>query len=196
MRRWQRICVFCGSSHGRTHRYADEARRTAHALRHAGLELVYGGGSIGLMGVLADEMLALGGKVTGVIPYGLASKEIVHQGLTHLELTPSMHARKAAMAELSDGFLALPGGFGTFEELFEAITWSQLGIHAKPIGLLDVDGFFEPLLKLVDHAIDEQFIPAAQRGLLVVGTDPAELLAQMHDWSPPSVRRWLSAPDL
>ena len=152
------ICVFCGSANGRRPAYARAARTFGAALAGKGLGLVYGGGSIGLMGVVADAALEGGAPVVGVIPRALARREIAHHGLTRLEVVPSMHARKARMARLSDAFVALPGGIGTLEELFEVLTWGYLGIHAKPTGLLDVGGYWRPLIRLLDHAVEEGFL--------------------------------------
>ncbi len=182
----RRVCVFTGSSVGARAAYAAVARELAHALVARGIGLVYGGGSVGLMGVLADAVLAGGGEVIGVIPRPLATKEIAHQGLADLRVVPSMHERKALMTELADGFIALPGGFGTFDELFEAITWAQLGLHNKPIALLDVDGYFAPLLALLARATDEGFVRAEYRALVIDDVDPVRLLARMVEHRPPS----------
>ncbi len=175
----KRVCVFCGSSPGRDPRYRDSASRLAHALVARGLGLVFGGGSIGLMGVLADAVLGAGGEAIGVIPHGLAAREVAHRGLRDLRVVPSMHARKSLMAELSDAFLALPGGFGTFEELFEVITWAQLGIHRKPIGLLNVGGYYDGLIGFLDHAVAEGFASAGNRGLVQVADTPEALLDRL-----------------
>lgn len=171
-----RICLFCGSSPGHRPAYAEAARAIGEAVARRGHGLVYGGGNVGLMGIAADAALACGGEVVGVIPESLMAREIGHAGLTALHVVPSMHARKALMADLADAFIALPGGFGTFEELFEVVTWAQLGLHAKPCGLLDVDGFYGPLLRFVDHATTEGFIHADARRVLVSGTDAVELV--------------------
>lgn len=173
------ICVYCGSSPGRLPAYADGARALAHALVARDIGLVYGGASIGLMGVVADTVLAGGGRVVGVIPQALARKEVAHTGLTELIVTASMHERKMRMAELSDGFIALPGGIGTFEELFEIWTWAQLGIHTKPVGLLNVAGYFDALITFLDHATQEQFLKANQRQMLLTDSDAPALLASM-----------------
>src|SRR5512137_193393 len=167
------ICVFCGSAPGRRPAYARAARALGAALAGRDLGLVYGGGSIGLMGIVADAALAGGAPVVGVIPRALARREIAHHGLTRLEVVPSMHARKARMAALSDAFVAMPGGIGTLEELFEVLTWGYLGIHAKPVGLLDVGAYFRPLIRLLDHAVDEGFLRPAHRKLVVVDRSPA-----------------------
>lgn len=176
----QRVCVFCGSKHGHKQEYRHAAEELGRRFVARGWGLVYGGGSVGLMGVVADAVLAAGGEVVGVIPEKLATAELLHTGLTELHCVPGMHARKALMAERSDAFIALPGGYGTFEELFEIITWAQLGIHAKPIGLLNVAGFFDPLLALVEHTIAEGFIKAKQRRLLLVSSDIEDLLDQLN----------------
>jgi uncharacterized protein (TIGR00730 family) len=183
----KRICVFCGSSLGLNQRYTDAARALGRALAARGLGLVYGGGSVGLMGVLADTVLVEGGQVLGVIPRQLATEELAHRGLTSLKIVSSMHERKACMAELADAFIALPGGYGTFEELFEAITWSQLGIHRKPVGLLDVAGYFDPLVLLIERAIEEGFIIPENRELMVVAESPAELLEKLSQHELPRV---------
>jgi uncharacterized protein (TIGR00730 family) len=174
-----RICVFCGSKTGRDSVYRESAAHLGKLLVARGLELVYGGGSVGLMGVIADAVLAAGGKVTGVIPLMLATKELIHAGVPNMVVTDSMHARKARMEELSDAFIALPGGFGTFEELLEIITWAQLGIHRKPVGILNVAGYFDPLIQFIDHAIAHGFIKARHRGLIECAANPATLLDQV-----------------
>lgn len=173
------ICVYCGSSPGRLVDYSQGARALGQALLAQGLGLVYGGASIGLMGVVADTVLAGGGRVVGVIPQALARKEVAHAGLTELIVTASMHERKTRMAELSDGFIALPGGIGTFEELFEIWTWAQLGIHRKPVGLFNVAGYFDALITFLDHAAQEQFLKASQRQMLLTDDNASALLARM-----------------
>ncbi|HET8723145.1 MAG TPA: TIGR00730 family Rossman fold protein [Anaeromyxobacteraceae bacterium] len=189
------VCVFCGSSNGRKPAYARAARRFGAALAGRGLGLVYGGGHIGLMGVVADAALAGGSRVVGVIPRALARREIAHHGLTRLEVVPSMHARKARMAALSDAFVALPGGIGTFEELFEILTWGYLGIHAKPIGLLDVGGYFRPLVRLLDHAVEEGFLRPAHRKLVVVDRSPERLVERLGRLRVPPATRWMDEKD-
>lgn len=174
------ICVFCGSRLGATSAYTEAARALAEAGAKRGMSFVYGGASVGVMGVLADSALAHGAKVHGVIPESLQTRELGHQGLTTLEVTSSMHTRKARMAELSDAFVAMPGGFGTYDELFEVLTWAQIGIHNKPVGLLNVDGFFDGLLAFLDHATAQGFVDPAHRALLHVSQDPAELLAALE----------------
>jgi uncharacterized protein (TIGR00730 family) len=174
--RLRSICVFCGSSTGVSATYVAAAQALAECTAKREMQLVYGGASVGLMGVLADAALAHDGRVVGVIPRALVDREIAHRGLTELHVVATMHERKARMAELADAFVALPGGLGTLEELFEVWTWGMLGLHAKPYGLLDVDGYYQPLIRFLDHARDEGFIRPAQRGRLVVDTDPAALL--------------------
>ena len=171
-----RVCVFCGSRDGTDPRYAAAAVSMGVAIAEAGLGLVYGGGSVGLMGIVADAALAAGGEVIGVIPDGLFSREIAHTGLTELHAVPSLTARKALMADLSDAFVALPGGYGTLDELFEMVTWTQLGIHAKPSGLLEVDGFWADLLRFLDHVTEAGFV---KHPLLTVDDDPATLLRSL-----------------
>lgn len=175
----RRIAVFCGANSGAAPVYADAARGLGALLGSHGIELVYGGGRVGLMGVLADACLRAGGRVTGVIPQALADREVAHRGLTHLRVVASMHERKALMASLSDAFLALPGGYGTWDELFEALTWSQLGIQGKACGLLNVAGYYDPLIAMVDAAVSEGFIHADHRGLLMADTDPTRILERL-----------------
>jgi uncharacterized protein (TIGR00730 family) len=175
----KRICVFCGSSSGVHSSYAEAAQAVGRLLCRRGVELVYGGGNVGLMGVLADACLAEGGRVIGVIPQALVDKEVAHLGLTELRVVSSMHERKAIMAELSDAFAALPGGYGTWEELFEMLTWTQLGIQRKPCGLLNVNGYYDPLLKLADQAVSEGFLREANRELLLSDDEPERLLDRL-----------------
>jgi uncharacterized protein (TIGR00730 family) len=189
----QRICVFCGSATGGQPAYAAAARDLGAALARRGIGLVYGGGSIGLMGVLADAALAAGGAVTGVIPRGLYSAEIAHAGLSDLRVVSSMHERKAVMAALSDAFVALPGGLGTFEELLEVLTWLQLGIHRKPVALLDVDGYWRGLRTLLDDALAAGFVEPERAAMLLVETEVDALLDRMLAWTPPALPRiWLT----
>ena len=175
----RRVCVFCGSKHGARPEYTEAARAMGTALVAAGIDLVYGGGRIGLMGEVADAVLDAGGRVTGVIPERWADVEIAHDGVSDLRIVGSMHERKAMMYELSDGFVALPGGLGTLEELFEITTWSQIGLHTKPTGLLDVDGFYTPLVGFLDQLVTEGFVAEHHRRLLRVATKPADLLAEL-----------------
>ena len=177
----RRVCVFCGSKHGVRPEYTEAARAMGVALVEAGVDLVYGGGKVGLMGVVADAVLEAGGAVIGVIPDHMSDREIAHDGLTELRVVGSMHERKAQMYELSDGFAALPGGLGTLEELFEITTWSQLGLHAKPTGLLDVGGFYGPLVGFLDQLVTEGFVSERHRRLLRVAADPADLLGLLAD---------------
>ena len=176
----RRLCVFCGSSIGKRDAFQEAARELGSLLAAGSIELIYGGGNCGLMGVLADEVLKNGGRVTGVIPEGLMGKELAHLQLTKLHVVTDMHERKALMSSLADGFIALPGGFGTFEELFEVITWGQLGLQQKPIGLVNVEGFFDPVLELMDHAIREGFVRPEQRHLLVSSPSPKEVLQMIR----------------
>lgn len=192
----RRICVFCGSSDGADSAYRAVARDMGQALADRGIELVYGGGNVGLMGAVADAALEAGGRVTGVIPDGLLAKERGHQGITELEIVGSMHERKARMAALADGFVALPGGMGTLEELAEALTWSQLGIHAKPCGLVNVAGYFDPLVGFLDHAVDQGFVRPENRSMLVVAESPGELLDAFAGYRAPAVKRWLEPREL
>jgi uncharacterized protein (TIGR00730 family) len=180
---------------GRRPSYARAARGLGAAIADRELGLVYGGGSIGLMGVVADAALAGGARVVGIIPRALTGREIEHRGLSRLEVVPSMHARKARMAALSDAFLAMPGGIGTLEELFEVMTWGYLGIHAKPVGLLDVGGYWRPLIRLLDHAVEEGFLRPAHRKLVVVDRSPARLLARLARHRVPPATRWMGTKE-
>jgi uncharacterized protein (TIGR00730 family) len=186
---FQRLCVFCGSRAGIRPAYRAMAEALGRTLAARGIELVYGGGNVGLMGVVADACLAAGGRVTGVIPAALMEWEVGHRGLTQLEVVDSMHSRKARMAELADGFIALPGGLGTFEELFEMLTWAQLGFHAKPVALLDVEGYYAPLVQLVARGMDEGFMKPENRGLLLHASEVDSLLAAMAAYRAPAVAR-------
>jgi uncharacterized protein (TIGR00730 family) len=188
----QRVCVFCGSSHGVRPAYADAARALGQALVARGCGLVYGGGNVGLMGVIADTVLAAGGDVVGVIPHALMAREIGHPGLSTMLVVDSMHERKALMADHADAFVALPGGVGTLEELFEAITWTQLGVHAKPVGLLNVDGFYDGLLRFLDHGLAEGFIRPETRAIVPASDDPDTLLDRLAVTVLPPVPRWIT----
>ena len=189
----QSICVYCGSADGLNRVYLDAARQTGRLLAQAGILLVYGAGKTGLMGAVADGALEAGGSVTGVVPKHLNLPVLIHSGLTRLEVTTDMHTRKARMSALADAFIALPGGFGTFEELFETLTWAQIGLHRKPIGLLNAQHYYDPLLEMVEHAIREGFIYPEQRGLLVADPEPAGLLEKLSTFTPPSgIERWLN----
>ena len=192
---FRRICVFCGSNLGISRVYKDAAVTLGRLLAARGIELVYGGGNIGLMGVLADAVLESGGRVIGVIPESLMAKEVGHAGLRELHIVKSMHERKALMADLSDGFIAMPGGFGTFEEFCEIVTWSQLGIHAKPCGLLNVEGYYDPLLRLFDHAVREGFLREENRRLVLEDHDPEQLLGKMAQFHARVVGKWISGDE-
>lgn len=186
----RRVCVYCGSSNGRRATYALAARELAAVLVHHDIELVYGGASVGIMGILADEVLALGGAAHGVIPKILVEKEIAHEGLTELHVVGSMHARKSMMATLSDGFIALPGGFGTLEEIVEVVTWGQLRFHDKPCGLLNVGGYFDRLLEFLDHAEHEGFLRPQNRAMLLSDETPVGLIQQFERYTAPQVDKW------
>jgi len=189
---FSRLCVFCGSSPGARPAYAEAARTLGALLARHSIGLVYGGGKVGLMGILADAVLAGGGHVTGVIPQSLVGLEVGHDRLPDLRVVGSMHERKALMADLAGGFVALPGGIGTFEELIEVMTWSQLGMHAKPIGLLDVEGYFDPFLQMLDHAVAERFLLPQHRQNLVVAAEPEALLAALQAHRPATpVGKWI-----
>jgi|TARA_B110000879_G_scaffold139212_1_gene181452 uncharacterized protein (TIGR00730 family) len=182
----KKLCVFCGASMGRNPAYAKAARSLARSLATNGITLVYGGASVGIMGQLADAALEAGGQVIGVMPQELVDREVSHLGLTELKVVGSMHERKAMMAELSDGFIALPGGLGTLEELFEVLTWAQLRFHSKPCGLLNAVGYYDRLISFLDHSVDEKFIKPAHREMLIVNDDPMALLRAFETYSPPS----------
>ena len=188
---FHRLCVFCGSSTGNRPAYRQAAEQLGRVLVERGIELVYGGGNIGLMGVLADTVLARGGKVTGVIPDSLMAREVGHRGLTELRIVNSMHERKALMSDLSDGFIALPGGFGTLEEFCEVVTWSQLGLQSKPCGLLNVESYYAPLLELFDQAMREGFLSKENRGLVLDDEDPGRLLEKMAAFKPVEPGKWI-----
>ncbi|HEY3449115.1 MAG TPA: TIGR00730 family Rossman fold protein [Myxococcales bacterium] len=187
----RRVCVYCGSSPGGRAEYAAAAGLLAKALVRRGLGLVYGGGNVGLMGVVADAMLDAGGEAVGVIPRSLMDKELGHPRLTKLHVVGSMHERKAMMADLADAFVAMPGGYGTFEEFCEVLGWTQLGLQRKPCGLLDVGGFWEGLLALFDRAVAERFVRPDHRALVLHSADPDALLDQMAAWAPPAVPKWI-----
>jgi uncharacterized protein (TIGR00730 family) len=192
----KRLCVFCGSSAGGAAVYAAQATRLGEALARRGLSLVYGGGHIGLMGILADAALRGGAAVIGVIPQALVDRELAHTGLTEIRVVATMHLRKALMADLADGFAALPGGFGTADELFEILTWSQLGLHAKPVGLLNVNAFFDPLLAWLDQTVHEGFVRPGHRRLLLEACDPELLLDLLAQYRPPEpVGKWIGRAD-
>jgi uncharacterized protein (TIGR00730 family) len=190
------VAVFCGASSGRLTAYADAARRLGETLAGRGIGLVYGGGRVGLMGAVADGALSADGQVTGVIPRELVERELAHEGLTQLHVVESLHERKALMASLADGFIALPGGFGTLDELAEQLTWSQLGLHAKPVGLLDVEGYWGPLIALAQHATLEGFVREADLAAIAVGDDPDALLDRLTALTtePRPRPKWAPAP--
>ena len=196
LRTFKRLCIFCGSSPGAHRAYADAAKEVGTQLAQRGIELVYGGGNVGLMGIVADSVMQNGGRVIGVIPESLVAKEVAHRGLPDLRIVKTMHERKALMAELSDGFIALPGGIGTFEEFFEIVTWAQLGLHAKPCALLNVNGFYDPLLRLLDHAIEEQFVKPAQRALVIVESDFSISLDRMARHHVPHEPKWIGREEI
>ena len=187
----RRLCVFCGSSLGHNKAYAEMAEAMGALLARRGIGLVYGGGNVGLMGVIADAVIDHGGEVIGVIPQPLADREIAHARISELRVVDSMHTRKAMMAELADGFVAMPGGVGTFEEFFEVVTWTQLGVHRKPCGLLNVSGFYSPLAAFIDQAVSEGFIKPIHRAAIVVDDDPERLLDSLTSIKLPDVPRWI-----
>ncbi len=196
----KRICVFCGSSTGVREVYLEQARELGWAMVARGIGLVYGGGGIGLMGAVAQAVIEAKGKVVGVIPFALATKERALESASEtqveLRVVKTMHERKATMTRLADAFVALPGGLGTFDELFEALTWAQLGIHRKPIGLLNVEGYFDPLLTLIDRAIDEGFVRPKYRNLIVVASEIEDLMTQLFSYQPQeSIVEWIEMKD-
>ncbi len=187
---FQRICVFCGSSRGARPAYTEAASALGRHLAAQKLAVVYGGSNIGLMRVVADAALAAGGEVIGVIPHAFLAREVAHAELSNLRVVGSMHERKALMAELSDGFIALPGGFGTIEEFCEILTWTQLGIQKKPAGVLNVEGYYNDLLKFFDHAVGEQFVRTAHRQMVIAEEDPAVLVDRLMTWEVPQEDKW------
>jgi uncharacterized protein (TIGR00730 family) len=193
----RRVCVCCGSCAGGREVYATAARRLGEGLAGRRLELVFGAGHVGLMGILADAVLAAGGRAVGVIPQALVARELAHGALSELRVVQTMHERKALMEELSDAFVALPGGYGTLDELFEILTWAQLGLHRKPVGLLNVAGYFDPLLAWLDHAVREGFIRPKHRGLLLVADEPGPLLDLLANYRyQEDLPKWISAKDV
>jgi uncharacterized protein (TIGR00730 family) len=185
------LCVFCGSNRGNNPAYETTAQQLGRELASRGITLVYGGGNVGLMGMLADATLQSGGKVIGVIPETLMAREVGHRGITELHVVKTMHERKAQMAELADGFIALPGGIGTFEEFFEVLTWAQLGIHNKPCALLNIAGFFNPLLQMVEHTVTEGFLRPSHRSHMVVASEIPVLLEAMVHHNAPREHKWI-----
>ncbi|MCW5854134.1 MAG: TIGR00730 family Rossman fold protein [Anaerolineae bacterium] len=192
----QRVGVFCGSSPGKRDVYGDAARALGQALAGRGLGLVYGGGRVGLMGTVADAVLAAGGEVIGVIPTALSAKEIAHPGLTQQHIVPTMHERKALMADLADAFIALPGGYGTLDEFCEILTWAQLGLHRKPCGLLNTDGYFTPFLQFINHAVAEGFVWPIHRDIVLVGDEPGALLDRLDGYVMPQVAKWVKRDEI
>ncbi len=187
----KRVCVFCGSSTGNQAIYRETAVTKGRLLAARSIGLVYGGGNVGLMGIIADAVLAQGGEVIRVIPHSLATREIAHSGVTDLRVVDSMHTRKAMMADLSDAFIAMPGGVGTFEEFFEAVTWTQLGLHRKPCGLLNAGGFYSPLAAFIDQAVSEGFIKPIHRAAIIVDDNPERLLDTLARIDLPDVPKWI-----
>jgi len=187
----KRVCVFAGSSAGAQPEYRQAAQALGRALGERGIGVVYGGACVGLMGVMADAALAAGSEVTGVIPSALVAKEIAHRGLTDLRVVESMHERKALMADRSDAFVALPGGWGTLDEFFEVLTWGQLGLHRKPCGLLNVRGYFDRLLSFLDHSVDEGFVRREYRSMIAVADSPDSLLDMLSSYRAPLVEKWI-----
>ena len=185
------LCVYCGSSPGLRPAYMETAESFGRLIATEGITLVYGGGNVGLMGAVADSVLEAGGKVIGVIPEQMVAKELAHNGLTELYRVGSMHERKLKMAELSDAFVALPGGVGTMEEIFEAFTWTQLGVHSKPCGFLDVEGYYAPLFEFVDHMAEQRFIKKEHLASLIREDDPGDLLAKLRGYTPTVVEKWI-----
>jgi uncharacterized protein (TIGR00730 family) len=190
-----RLCVFCGSSDGACPLYREAATALGRYFAESGIELVYGGGKVGLMGAVADGALGAGGRVTGIMPRALVEKETAHLGLTDLRVVASMHERKALMADLADGFVALPGGLGTFEEMFEVWTWAQLGYHRKPLAVFNAGGFYDGLLGFLDSVVAEGFVREPHRAMLIVGTEPADLVARIRAYEPPRVIKWVKAEE-
>jgi len=187
----QRVCVYCASNDGARPEYLAAARALGHAMATRDICVVYGGGRVGLMGALADAAIAAGGEVIGVMPHALVQREVAHRGLTALHVVDSMHDRKAMLAELADAFIALPGGLGTLEEFFETWTWAQLGVHRKPVGLLDVAEYWQPLVRMLEHAEREGFLRGTPAEWLVMDTDANGMLDRMAEFTPPSMRRWM-----
>lgn len=189
-----RVCVFCGSNPGTHQEYLDGARRLGRVLASRGIEVIYGGGRVGLMGAMADAVIQAGGKVEGVIPDVLVAKEIAHPRLFRLHVVSSMHERKAMMSSLSDAFIALPGGFGTLDEFCEIVTWGQLGLHRKPCGILNLRNYYDALLAFLNHGASEGFIRQEHRSMVLVNDDPDRLLDMMLAYTPPSVQKWITTP--
>ena len=187
----QTICIFCGSNSGNNEVYAETTRALVRALAAAGIRIVFGGGKVGLMGVVAESAIKAGAHVIGVTPRQLLEREVVHKGLTELHVVESMHERKVMMNNLADAFIALTGGMGTLDEIFEVLTLTQLGVHRKACGFLNVAGFYDRLMDFLDHAVDERFIRSEHRGMIVVETDPLRLLNGLQNWTMPEVSKWM-----
>ena len=185
------VCVFAGSSSGARPEYITAARDLGRALAERKIDLVYGGAHVGLMGALANEMLGAGGRAIGVMPEALVAKEVAHKGLTELHVVKTMHERKAMMSDLSAGFVALPGGFGTLDEFFEIVTWAQLGMHVKPCGLLNIQGYFDRLIAFIDHTVAERFVRTEHASMISVSASPADLLDKMASYRAPVVQKWI-----
>lgn len=187
----QNICIFCGSNPGKGSIYADATRAMVRTIAAAGMNIVFGGGKVGLMGVVAETAIEARVHVIGVSPRRLLESEVVHEGLSELHIVDSMHERKVAMSKLSDAFIVLPGGMGTFDEMFEILTLNQLGVQDKACGLLNVAGFYDPLLGFLDHAVSQRFVRAEHRDMIVVDDDPVKLLARLQNWTMPTVSKWM-----
>jgi uncharacterized protein (TIGR00730 family) len=188
----KRVCVYCGSSPGARDHYQLAAKQLANELVHRDMELIYGGASVGIMGTLADAVLDAGGNATGVMPRALVEKEIAHPNLTHLHVVESMHERKALMETLADGFIALPGGLGTLEEMFEMLTWGQLGYHEKPCGFLNIENYYRSLAVFLDNLVQEQFLKTVHRSMILMANEPKALLNAMQDYRPPKIKKWIT----
>lgn len=189
---FQRFCVYCGSNMGARGIYREAARALGNEMARRGIGLVYGGSNMGLMGVVADAVLDAGGSVVGIMPEHLATKEIAHTHLTELRVVSTMHERKALMADLADGFIALPGGFGTYDEFCEVVTWAQLGLHQKPCAMLNVAGYYDAMIAMFDHAVREGFVRDTHRGMLILSSDASALLDQMQNYHAPVVKKWIT----
>ncbi len=192
----RRICVYCGSSPGKNPAYALAAAHLAEEMRRRDIGLVYGGAAVGVMGAVANAMLGAGGEAIGIIPKSLAVKELAHDNLTELHVVASMHERKAMMAELADGFIALPGGWGTLEEIFEILTWAQLGFHDKPCGLLNIDGYYDGLIGFLENSFEQEFVNQLFRPMLMTAEDPSSLLSQFANYKAPKVQKWMGEDEL
>jgi len=192
----KRICVYCGSSPGKNPAFTLAAENLARVMCERGIGLVYGGAAIGVMGAVANAILSRGGEAIGVIPHSLAVKEVAHSGLTELHVVASMHERKAMMAELADGFVALPGGWGTLEEIFEILTWAQLGFHEKPCALLNIEGYYDNLMRFLETSFEQEFVNSLYRPMLIEASDPVKLLEKFDLYRAPKVRKWVGEDEL